>query len=153
MVITISGENDKLTKIETVEAVEFYSSLLLSPRLSKHIDLEIIFTDDLKFKGLCSYLDSHRKPREFEISLDNRLGKRSQLLTLAHEMVHLKQFAKGELRDVRDVASKSWKQVWNGQALSEESTDYYDLPWEIEAYGREIGMYRRFMDSRSKSRP
>jgi len=55
-------------------------------------------------------------------------------------MVHLKQYAKGELKDYARVKSIKWK----GQVYDEDRIDYWDHPWEIEAYGRERGLYIRF---------
>lgn len=45
------------------------------------------------------------------------------LATLAHEMVHVKQFAKNEL--------DSALTVWKGK--DHTNTDYWDAPWEKEA--------------------
>ena len=62
------------------------------------------------------------------------------LSTVAHELVHVKQFAKGELYDstVKD------RTRWHGQWMK-RTPDYWDLPWEIEAYGREVGLYTRWV--------
>ena len=46
---------------------------------------------------------------------------------LGHELVHVKQYLKGELKDISAL-----EQRWKGE--SHISIDYYDLPWEIEAY-------------------
>jgi hypothetical protein len=39
-------------------------------------------------------------------------------------MVHIKQYVKGELGDFRQ---------WKSRKISDK-TEYYDLPWEKEAY-------------------
>jgi hypothetical protein len=64
------------------------------------------------------------------------------LKNLAHELVHVKQFARRELVDLGEVG----KTKFLGKNVCEKKTHYYDTPWEIEAYGREIGLYTRYMD-------
>jgi hypothetical protein len=50
--------------------------------------------------------------------------------TVAHEMVHVKQYAKGELTE----------QSWQGKLINPKQ-EYWDQPWEIEAHGREVGLF------------
>jgi hypothetical protein len=50
---------------------------------------------------------------------------------LAHEMVHLKQMAKGEMKD-KYVKSR-YVTVWRGDRY-EDDVNYWDQPWELEAY-------------------
>jgi len=47
--------------------------------------------------------------------------------TIAHELVHARQFIRGEMND-EDY-------MWKG--VDYESSDYRDTPWEIEAYAME----------------
>mgnify|MGYP003328371186 CR=1 FL=1 len=62
---------------------------------------------------------------------------------LAHEMVHVKQYAKGEMKDIFRPARMV---KWHGVKYNIEETDYWELPFEIEAYGREKGLYIKFMN-------
>ena len=64
------------------------------------------------------------------------------LTVLAHEMVHVKQYAKGEMKDY--IRMKSVK--FQGKIYNDEEMDYWDHPWEIEAHGREKGLYYRFIN-------
>ena len=88
--------------------------------------------------GYCipaDYADPHR-PREFDIDINKQAKLRRMLETLAHEMVHAKQFARGELYE----SSRTNKHRWQGRWLSKEP-GYWDQPWEIEAHGRECGLF------------
>ena len=58
------------------------------------------------------------------------------LQNFAHEMVHVKQWARGELKDVMRGYSLC---KWKGELVDTEKVEYYDTPWEIEAFGREYG--------------
>ena len=69
-------------------------------------------------------------PRYLVMIIDSKLDYERLLVTLSHEMVHVKQYAKGQV-----TASRSCKtQYWMGKKVRK---DYYDQPWEIEAYSKE----------------
>jgi hypothetical protein len=83
-------------------------------------DVEISFrrlTNDRSIGG-CVQIDNH----EYEIDIKRSLRLRDMLTTLAHELVHVKQY---EL----------------GQYKNEEEFGYWDKPSEIEAHGRETGLF------------
>jgi len=80
--------------------------------------------------------DSERHS-DFLIEFDSGLSMRRLLSMIAHEMVHLKQYALGELSESAiDFAFYKWHNVY----IDHRSLDYWDRPWEIEAYGRELGL-------------
>ena len=88
-----------------------------------------------------TWLEEPVRPRKFIMEVDAGLGLERMLEMLAHEMVHVKQFATGELVD--NPGSKTVK--WLGKRVSLRDDDgYWTLPWEIEAYGRQPGLYARF---------
>ena len=63
-----------------------------------------------------------------------------QILTwLAHEMVHLKQFVRGELFDY-ETGRVQWKTKSFGRI------HYDDSPWEKEAYRLESPLYEEFAE-------
>ncbi len=67
------------------------------------------------------------------MAIDSRLTDENLFSTLAHEMVHVKQYAKGQLKTVsRRDGTKSFK--WLGRRVNK---DYFDCPWELEAFSRE----------------
>jgi len=72
--------------------------------------------------GFCDMQDTNR---EFIIEVQKGLTLRELVATVCHEMIHVKQYARREM----DAAGKQWK-----KCSIVEGTDYYDLPWEKEAY-------------------
>ena len=82
-----------------------------------------------------THYDHNWKPICFEINL-LKTDLRTLMYNAAHEMVHVKQFAS------RNISSNL--DSWKGKKLR-RSVDYYDEPWEIEAYGREAGLFARFV--------
>jgi hypothetical protein len=59
--------------------------------------------------------------------------------TLAHEMVHVRQMAKGILK----VTPKGT--FWRGKKYT-KSTPYLQLPWEVDAFSRQEMVFRRAIE-------
>ena len=59
--------------------------------------------------------------------------------TLAHEMVHVRQMAKGILK-VTDKGT-----YWRGRKYK-KSTPYLQLPWEVDAFARQEIVFRRAIE-------
>jgi hypothetical protein len=123
-----------------------YSEILLGKRMSKNIYLDIKLTKGLRQKekayGYCHIVDDNlSRPREFMIELDASMKYSfDQILTwLAHEMVHLKQFVRGELFDY-ETGRVQWK------SRSFGLVNYADQPWEKEAYRLEGELYEMFAE-------
>jgi hypothetical protein len=64
------------------------------------------------------------------------------LIDLGHELVHTKQYMNNELFDYVSGAVRYRGEHFDYDVHDEEN--YYNSPWEIEAYGREWGLYRMF---------
>ena len=146
MILSIEGyrKHNKALYQEVGNAALCYGEILLGKRMAKNIYLDIKLTKDLKKKegayGFCHIVDdSLSRPREFMIELDASMRyKFDQILTwLAHEMVHLKQFVRGELCDY-ETGRVQWKSRSFGRV------HYDDQPWEKEAYRLENKLYEEF---------
>ena len=57
-------------------------------------------------------------------------------------MVHVKQWAKNEMYEYMEPHMVRFK----GEKIHLEETDYWDYPWEIEAYGKQLGLFVRFCE-------
>jgi len=134
----INCRDDRLVDY-IVRAIEFYGEQLISKRILNNISIEIIFDEDLEDLGGASIdgYNSAKKARSFLIELSRKISGKTILQTLAHEMIHIKQYAYGETNEELNV--------WKGEPIDSDNIDYYDLPWEIEAYGREQGLFSKFV--------
>ena len=124
--------------------MQYAAKKLMHPNLVKHLKIHVIGNRCLlKNTGCLAFVHSENESRhrEFEIEIDTRVRKRSLLTALAHEMVHVKQYAKNELRDVsyKKNSAISWQGKYYIDVL------YWDQPWEIEAYGLENGLVAKFL--------
>lgn len=143
MHIEVIGHRSKKLKDLMANAIRFYCTLLMSKRMCNSLEVYVIIKKKLEFNysGFCTYVDHYKGKRIFEIELAKGFSVRETLCSLAHEVVHLKQFATGELKDTMVTANIS---EWKGEEIDESKIDYWDLPFEIEAYGREKGLFTRF---------
>lgn len=147
MQIYTRGKSDSVSRKELKYATNWYASMLMSKRLTNNLTIEIHLVKMKDFRGLATWTEYGRKLREFRIDIDPRQNRKQTLMTLAHEMVHVKQYATGELRDHVPGVSK-----WKKELFNEQKTHYYDLPWEIEAHGREFGLYVRYIEHLSDNK-
>lgn len=112
-------------------------------------DVEIVIHfDSMLLKSVKSHGESiwegedHVRPRSFSIYIDTSNKFQDIMHTVAHELVHVKQWVLGEFyqRIRRDGVH-----VYMGEEWNEADHDYWDLPWEIEAHGRALGLVRQFI--------
>ena len=99
------------------------------------LDITVKLTSPKGAMGYCLELDDNRT---FEIEVDRNMRLRKLLETIAHEMVHVKQYARRELHPVHET--------WCGKTYNPKKVSYWDLPWEIEAHGREVGLFVRWCE-------
>lgn len=138
MSIKIIGSPDKKFTPYLQRASQYFADCLLSKQMQKNIDIVIKFNDKLDELGYAeiSGCNSKNKPRKFKIQLNANLDARNIIMTLAHEMVHVKQFAYGH---TNDTLSR-----WYDVAVDPQKLDYWFHPWEIEAHGLEGGLMTKF---------
>jgi hypothetical protein len=60
--------------------------------------------------------------------------------TLAHEMVHVRQLAKGFMKFLPNQA-----RIWMGKRYSKK-THYLDQPWELDAFSRQEILFRKAIE-------
>jgi hypothetical protein len=71
--------------------------------------------------------------KEITIMVDSKLKLPYMLITLAHEMVHAKQYIRGQYR-AEWACNGKVKKLWLGKTYS---VAYLKRPWELEAFRRE----------------
>ena len=157
-VIKLHARNINLKCKAAIFAMTEYalSSLIPSEKLRKNIMIDIHMKHHSNEGEAKLHEETNRyRPRAFRIYLDHHRMEINEmtgetrtdmewfveiLKTLAHEIVHVKQYVMGELR-WRD-AGLLYKGI-NHEAMN--LMDYFELPYEIEAYGREKGLLYGFL--------
>lgn len=118
------------------------------PRMADRILIMVKGDDRLLEKhnefAYCVYLSADTTQREFQIIMDNTINPHTWIRTLMHELVHVKQYAKGEMKYYeRDNINVKWSE----SKINVNTECYWDLPWEIEAHGREEGLTQQFVSA------
>ena len=87
--------------------------------------------------GWCDFQDNHKRPREFLIELQSHMNLELYTKTLIHELVHVRQWVFGSLRQKRG-------KMYYGSTKVED-LDYEDQPHEIEAREQEETLYVTYL--------
>ena len=157
MKIKLHARNiDSKLRIALYAMTEFaLSKLVPSERLRNNLTINIhLKHHEEDAEAMLDEFANPYRPREFKIIIDHHrilednYGRERHLAewcheilkTLAHELVHVKQYLLGEL---------TWRNkgmFWKGKhCLVETLEEYYESAYEIEAYGREKGILVSFL--------
>ena len=133
MYISING---RIAKKKQVETFVFDVLEHLMPRLKRNvsIDVNIVTRCDKQHYALCL---GDKNSAEIELargSGDTTFTLNEMMLNLAHELVHAKQFIRGELHPNLN----RWKKI------DYSNTVYTRQPWEKEAYLLEDKLINKF---------
>ena len=123
----VAVEGGNKTQREICEKVVHYMIGQLMPRM-RTLDIEVQLknlTGDAV--GFCMMEENNR---QFTIEADRKMGIKDLVTTICHEMIHVKQYARKEMDDWSGVGLARWK----GRTFNAANTNYYNLPWENEAY-------------------
>jgi hypothetical protein len=131
--------NGKLNKRQ-IRALEYYASNLFTPQLQKHIEITVKFVKFADYHhGLVTVEDYNvlGSPRSFIIEINRSDNAETKLISLAHELVHVKQYARNELNEQMTY--------WRGEYVNSDTIPYEQQPWEIEAESRGKELYAQFL--------
>ena len=150
MLITVKGgRQHQRADLET--AAYFFAQRLMHPNLIRRLNINIAVVSKLNMLGVCDTTENDRgNYREFDITIRQTNDDRDIVQTLAHEMVHVKQYSTGELSATGILVSIAGRLIyttqWNGKTWLPRNNEcqYYDSPWEINAYGMEVGLYHKW---------
>ena len=131
----------KKNRLLMTEAIELFAFTLLHPRTVEVLDIIVEMKDLGHADGYCGWEDSNINPRSFTIELDKKLAGSELIKTIAHEMVHLKQFAKGELKE---RFKPTYCHIWHGDIVDVGLDNFYEVPWEVEAREMEEDLFLLF---------
>ena len=136
MVLSLYTEGYGFSKRLCEDVVNWF----VSKYLPKHkLEIEVLHRG-MKREGAYGYCDvagRHYNPREFLIELDTHMDKETYTKTLIHELYHVLQFCRGELK------LKSSKRYYKGECM--ENLEYYEQPHEISARWNERILYQEYL--------
>lgn len=90
--------------------------------------------------GWCTWEDTNIRPREFLIEVSSELSTIEFIKTVIHEMIHVKQYATGQMKERFKQGRKTY---WKDKDYTDSS--YSKSPWEREAYRKQETVFKSFM--------
>ena len=123
-----------------LKALDYFADCIFTPQKSRHITIEVKYKR-MKTQGEV-YVEDYNKrgvPNHFVIWVKHNDSEKEKLITLAHEMIHVKQYCFGELNE---EGTK-----WCGEYVNTEELSYEQLPWEIEAWNMGEYLYAAYITS------
>jgi len=156
MEIKLHARNiDSKLKIALYAMTEFAMARLVpSKRLRDNVSINVhLKHHEYGGEAMLSEDANRYRPRDFKIIIDHHRAEiddygrtrtdtewgHTIIRTLAHELVHVKQYLVGDL---------TWRDrgmLWRGVMFAPEYlTDQLETPYEVEAYGKEKGLLVSF---------
>lgn len=120
--VTVLGGKKK--EREIAEEVVNWSIKKMMPRM-KTLDIIVSF-ENIDAYGYCMQEDTNR---EYTLTIQKGMSFYDIVSTVVHEMIHVKQYSRRELRNVNG------RTMWKKKDHS--NTSYDDAPWEKEAFKNE----------------
>jgi len=118
---------------EQKKAILFFSERLFGRQMLRNLSIRVrkVKAKEFDIFGLVSIEDYNLsgKPRDFLIEIKHGLNQKDFLETIAHELVHIRQYVRNELNEQMSY--------WRNVPVNAREIPYKDQPWEIEA--EEIG--------------
>ena len=157
MNINLHARNIDIKLKGAIYAMTEFAMLTLIPsnRLRNNLTINIHLKHHVEGgEAMLSEFTNPKKPREFKVIVDHHRAEidnydrkltdnewaHSILKTLAHELVHVKQYVMDELKP------SNTGMVWKKTVYTPDNLlDYFQTPYEIEAYGREKGLLLGFL--------
>ena len=158
-------QNSLLDKSD-VKYIKEYANFVLSRFVPKSVQktalikIKIVHPEDLdddeyedakNVRAWCIYDGVIKDKRQFTIVLTylryntkavkplTRMKK--ILIDLGHELIHVKQYLNNEIFDYKNGFVR-YKGEEFDDTYKTKLENYFESPWEIEAYGRELGLFR-----------
>lgn len=133
MRLVIEGQHHRADNKDLRKLARWVMKELLSDEERKDLSIRIVLKPVYTADGWC-YFDSKKK---YRIHINQRMGLKRVAETLVHELVHVKQYVSGELRECGITGDMLWKG-------KKAASNYWKQPWEIEAFGLQrclLGLY------------
>lgn len=126
-IVIVKGSQDSLAW--RTEIMQYLDFLDISGKVHLTVNFTPALYDNMGGLTFCLNAPDPDTYQIIRVRIDARLNKQQQSRVLAHEMIHVKQFVKGEL-----VMINSQQVKWKGRKFWCQKRDQQSAPWEREAY-------------------
>ena len=136
--LSIEGGSRKEQRL-AYDVVNFALNYLMPRKKNLSIDVNVVdIPDDADAYHCCVEKNYH------EIEIQQGLIEEDFVTAIFHEMVHVKQHERGELKDY------GIRKAWKGEehiSIFSTTDEYMELPWEEEAYRLQEEMYTKWIQT------
>lgn len=98
----------------------------------------------VRLKKMKNMGETHVKKKHYEIRINPKINKHLQLITLFHELVHVKQY------ELDGLYMSNELMMFKGERFDNDLA-YHWQPWEIEARGMEEALLQEWLTHKKKS--
>jgi len=119
------------------EDVVFFCIEKIMPKI-KTLEIDVTLKNIKEADGYCYSITT----REFDLEIDKKLSEEMFISTIAHEMVHVWQYA------TKQLTQKYNKEFWKGNDYTD--TPYHDVPWEKQALLMEVDLLKQYKEYRNE---
>ncbi len=134
-IIVFGSEDPLAVKKQIAQYLEYLD-------VRERIYLSVVFSKRIpeKLEGMtfCLNTPAPNVAPMIKVLIDVSLSKAKQQLVLAHEMIHVKQYAKREL-----ILLNKQQVIWKGRKHYYQQANLQKAPWEREAYKNDNLLARR----------
>lgn len=122
---------------QMVKACAFYAKKLGLDKLNATIlvAFKYDYTKTFNVYATCEHIEKNKVCIEVDAHLHNNI----MLGIIAHEMVHAKQYLKGELSERKGF------QLWKGKKVA-ANLPYVKQPWELEAMRKQAVLNYQYLE-------
>ncbi len=137
-----------------MEVAKFTLDKFVPPSRQRNLNITIRLEDNYTrgWMGECEYMGldlSYRRKfnivvrsTRINVNAKDALKRLKDIMkTIIHEVVHVKQYANNEMFDYMNGKTKFLGKVYKNP---DTYMDYWDMPWEIAAYGLQETVYEQF---------
>jgi hypothetical protein len=127
-------------KAKQKKALNFFAEKLFSPQMISNLHIRVKFISNSGNYGAV-YIDDYNvigQPRHFIMEIAKEDDLNIQIQTMAHEMVHVRQYVRNEINENLNK--------WKSRRVNSDVVPYDELPWEIEANRIGDKMYEEFLE-------
>jgi len=146
MVITMyEGVHNKKERALIDEITDFVADRMF-PRHVLEITYRIIPNLESKegIQGDTIWEDSQYRPRDFCVRLNKGYKNKDLITLIIHELIHVKQFLRGELKHEWVPNKGIYREIFKGKDIT--NVKYMNKPSEKEAYKLQEVLYNEFIN-------
>ena len=148
MTIVKTSKLSRLQKELAMSSIDHFMTTVM-PRM-KNMYIKVVGVKDLDIKegvdGDCIWTDDLPRPKDFLIRVNSSLSIKDFVTTIMHEMVHVKQYARREMFDMRTNAKGKRVTNWKGRKVDTDRVSYKNQPWEVEAFKLQDKLTEEFLN-------